>query len=327
MVLGLWYVAPGRVDLRPIETKGLSPGSLRLRARYSGVSRGTERLIFQGQVPESEWSRMRCPHQIGDFPFPVLYGYAFVGQIVAGGGELQGRDVFALAPHAESFELPAEAVTPLPADVPPERAPLAANMETAVNLVWDSGASLGDRVTVVGAGVLGCLAAYLFARIPGTAVTLVDRQPARAEVARRLGCAFALPDAVPAAQDLAVNASAAAAGLQSALDCLGEEGQAVEASWYGTKTVELGLGGAFHARRLSLRSSQVGQLPPARRPRWTYARRLALALSLLNDPALDCLIDREVAFADLPDALPAILGPDEGGLMTRVSYATQSRDS
>lgn len=299
-----WIVEPGRGEIR---TEGLSPrgaGDALVRALVSGVSRGTESLVFQGLVPPELASLMRCPFQAGDFPGPVKYGYSLVGVVEAGPVEIAGRRVFVLHPHQDRLVVPATSCRPVPDGVPTERAALAANMETALNVLWDAGATLGQRIAVVGGGVVGCLAAWLAARMPGTEVRLVDIDPARAAVAARLGVPFAAPDAAPGDRDLVIHASGGQEGLATALALAGREATVVEASWYGTRPVAAPLGLGFHPRRLRLISSQVGQVAPLQRPRWTHADRLDLALRLLDDPALDALLDGETPFDRLPDRMP-----------------------
>jgi threonine dehydrogenase-like Zn-dependent dehydrogenase len=264
---------------------------------------------------------MMAPFQSGHFPFPVKYGYSAVGTVQKGVNSLRGCDVFALFPHQESFVVPESGVLPLPEGLSPRRAILAANMETALNGVWDSGAGPGDRVCVVGGGAVGLLVANLVAAMPGTEVTLVDSDAVRATTARALGFGFSAPAEAPNACDLAFHTSATAAGLDTALHSLGDEGTLVEMSWHGEGTTPVTLGGSFHRRRLKLISSQVGQLPPGRRPRWDYRRRLAKALDLLAlMPALDALITEEVAFNDLPAAMPRLLAPGAPGIVTAVRY-------
>ena len=309
----LWCVAPQRAEIRPAQ----SGAGVGLRMRFSGISRGTERLVFEGRIPASEFDRMRAPHQEGDFPFPVKYGYSAVAEITE--GPEAGCHVFALHPHQTQFRLPAEALVPLPDGLPPERAILAANMETALNVLWDSGAGAGDRIAVIGAGVIGALCAWLCARLPGAEVTLCDRLPGRAPLAETLGCAFATPDRLPGDCDTVIHASASAEGLALALDTAGPGATVVEASWHGAGTVAVPLGGAFHSRRLRLVSSQVGSLPPVRQPRWTPRRRLAKALDLLADPRLDALISGETAFSELPAAYGRILH-DPDTLCHRIRY-------
>jgi hypothetical protein len=292
-----------------------------VRALHGAVSRGTEALVFSGRVPESEYDRMRAPFMAGAFPFPVKYGYATVGQVEAGPPELRGRTVFALHPHQSRFNVPAAAVMPVPEGVPPNRAVLAANMETALNAVWDGSPGPADRIAVVGGGVVGSLVAYLCGRLPGAGVTLVDVNPARARLAQTLGVGFAMPDQAPADCDLVVHASGTAAGLNTAIRLAGEEATVLELSWYGAGEVAVSLGGAFHSRRLRLVSSQVGQVASSHRPRWSYGRRLAAALGLLADARLDTLLAPPVAFADLPLRLPDILGPNSGVLCQVIAYA------
>jgi threonine dehydrogenase-like Zn-dependent dehydrogenase len=316
----LWYVAPGRAEIREQELGPPSPDEVRVRARYGALSRGTEALVAAGRVPASEFERMRAPFMQGTFPFPVKYGYATVGRVEAGPPELRKRMVFALHPHQSRFNLPMAAATPLPDDVPPQRAVLAANMETALNAVWDAAPAPGDRVAVVGAGVVGALVGYLCGGLPGAEVTLVDVNPARAELARRLGLRFAAPDAAPENCDLVVHASGHWAGLATALRLAGEEATVLEMSWYGTGEVPVALGGAFHSRRLRLVSSQVGRVAPSHRARWSHGRRLATALALLADSRLDSLLAPAIDFADLPVRLPAILEPDSGTLCQLIVY-------
>ena len=287
---------------------------------WSGISRGTERLIFNGRVPPSEHQRMRCPGQEGDFPFPVKYGYCAVGVVEGGPDHLLGRLVFTLHPHQERFVVPSASLTILPDDVPARRATLAANMETALNAHWDAGSGPGDRIVVIGGGVLGLLVAYLAARLPGAEVTLVDVDPARAALARSFGCHFATPENAPADADIVFHASASAAGLGTAIACAGFEARIVELSWYGTSDIAAPLGGAFHSRRLQLVSSQVGHVSASRRARWDYGRRLETALGLLADDRLDALITDEIAFADAPARLPALFAPGSTGLTAVLRY-------
>ena len=310
----LWTIAAGRMALREEALPPPGAGELRLRALRSGVSRGTEALVLRGGVPVALHGVMRCPNQAGDFPFPVKYGYALVGVVEEGPADRVGQTCFALHPHQDRAVLPAGAALPLPAGLPPARAVLAANMETALNVVWDAGAGPGDRALVVGAGAVGCMVAALLAAIPGAEVTLTDTDPGKAALAGALGLRFAAPGDAPGGVDIAVNASGTGAGLQTAIDAAGTEAVVVEASWHGDRDATLALGGAFHPGRLTLKSSQVGRLPAARAPRWSLARRLAKALELLAMmPALDALPGTEIAFAEAPDRLPELLRSGAGG--------------
>jgi hypothetical protein len=313
-------VGAGRAEIRQASAPAARPGELRLRALVSGISRGTESLVFADQIPESEWQRMRCPFQEGDFPFPVKYGYAMVARVEDGPADLKGQRVFCLHPHQTRMTLPVEAVLPVPVALPTPRAALAAQMETALNALWDAGAGIGDRIAVVGAGSIGCLTAFLAAEIPGTSVTLIDIDESRGRVASALGVGFALAGGDPPRDcDLVFHASGEAAGLDLALSLAGFEASVIELSWYGKRRVEIGLGGAFHSRRLSLRASQVGAVSPQRRGRWDNRRRLALALDLCADPRLDILLQEETPFAALPEALPWILGRP-GALLHLIRY-------
>ena len=315
-----WTVASGRGEVLDETLATPTSGEVLVEAEWSAVSRGTEALVFQGRVPKSEFSRMRCPHQVGDFPAPVKYGYASVGRVAEGPDELRERSVFCLYPHQTAYVVPASAVVPLPDGVPPSRAVLAANLETAVNALWDGAPRLGDRVTVVGAGVVGSLVAYVVRHIAAVDVELVDRRPDRAEIARTFGTSFATPESAGVERDLVFHASGTAEGLRTALALAGHEGVVVELSWFGDAEPSLPLGGAFHSRRLTLRSSQVGSVSPNARGRFTRRSRLELAVSLCSDPALDVLFSSESTLDGLPDAMIRLSAPDSGGLCHRVRY-------
>ncbi|GAB2850114.1 zinc-binding alcohol dehydrogenase [Streptomyces deserti] len=314
-----WIDSPGRGRIRDAELPQPGEEEVLVRTLYSGVSRGTETLVFRGGVPGSQYAAMRAPFQEGDFPGPVKYGYLNVGVVEAGPESLRGRTVFCLYPHQTRYVVPAGAVTPVPDGVPAERAVLAGTVETAVNALWDAAPLVGDRIAVVGGGMVGCSVAALLARFPGVRLQLVDADPARAEVAEALGVAFASPEDALGDCDLVVHASATEQGLARSLELLAAEGTVVELSWYGDRKVGLPLGEDFHSRRLVIRSSQVGTVSPRRAGR-TYADRLALALDLLADPALDALVTGESAFEELPDVLPRIASGEIPALCHRVRY-------
>ncbi|WP_410218614.1 zinc-dependent alcohol dehydrogenase [Paracoccus sp. (in: a-proteobacteria)] len=309
----LWCIGSNEARIRP----GAMGEGILIRTVFSGISRGTERLVLSGRVPASEHDRMRAPHQQGDFPFPVKYGYAAVGMVDE--GTMKGSLVFALYPHQTVFRLPEDGLIPLPAGLPAERAVLAANMETALNILWDSGAGAGDSVAIIGGGLVGLLVASLAARLPGSWVTVIDPLPQREEPARSLGCNFATPPDAPMDQDVVIHASATEAGLNLAIRIAGLQSTITEASWHGEGDISLSLGGAFHSRRLRIVSSQVGAIPPDRAPRWTYRRRMNMALELLLDNRLEILISGETRFADLADAYPAILA-DPDTLCHRIRF-------
>jgi NADPH:quinone reductase-like Zn-dependent oxidoreductase len=316
----LWYVSPGRGEIRQEPVLEPGPHDVRVRALHGALSRGTERLVSAGRVPQSEFERMRAPFMGGAFPFPVKYGYAAVGRVEAGASELRDRVVFALHPHQSVFTIPADAAVPVPAGVPPRRAVLAANMETALNAVWDAAPGPADRIAIVGAGVVGSLVAFLCGKLAGARVILVDIAASRGETAKRLGVDFAQSESAPADCDLVFHASGTAAGLATALRAAGEEAAVIELSWYGSGEVPVPLGEGFHSRRLRLVSSQVGRVAPSHRPRWSPRRRLEAALDLLADPTLDALLAPAVAFDDLPAQLPAIFAPESGVLCQLIDY-------
>ncbi|GAT85155.1 dehydrogenase [Streptomyces sp. F-3] len=316
-----WLSSPGHGEIRRVDLPEPAEGDVVVRALYSGVSRGTETLVFRGQVPASQHTVMRAPFQEGDFPGPVKYGYLNVGVVEEGPEDLVGRTVFCLYPHQSRYVVPAGAVTRVPDNVPAERAVLAGTVETAVNALWDAAPLIGDRIAVVGGGMVGCSVAALLAGFPGVRVQLVDADPARAGIADALGVGFALPEDALGECDLVVHASATEQGLARALELLAPEGTVVELSWYGDRRVALPLGEAFHSRRLTVRSSQVGTLSPSRRAGRGHADRMALALELLADPALDALITGESAFEELPEVMPRLASGEIPALCHRIRYA------
>ncbi len=316
-----WVTGPAQGEIRPASLPAIGPGEVRVRALFSGVSRGTEALVLQGRVPPSEHARMRAPFQEGDFPAPVKYGYSSVGVVEEGPPALLGRPVFCLFPHQSAYVVPAGAVVPVPEGVPPERAVLAANLETAVNALWDAPPRIGDRLAVVGAGVVGALVAWLAGQVPGCRVQLVDVDPARAGLAEALGVGFALPAAAEGEADLVFEASGSPEGLATALGLAGFEATVACLSWFGDRAVPLPLGEAFHARRLTLLSSQVGTVAPARRARRAHRERLATALALLRDGRLDRLISAEHPFAELPRVMARLAADPAGALCVRVRYS------
>jgi threonine dehydrogenase-like Zn-dependent dehydrogenase len=316
----LWYAEKGVVDLRLEPLRAPRADEVLVRTLFSGVSRGTERLVLSGAIGQSEWERMRAPLQVGDFPFPVKYGYCAAGVIEQGPPALLGQMVFVLHPHQERFIVPSSMAVPIPDPISARRATLAATMETALNAIWDAGAGPADRIVVVGGGSVGLLVGYLASRLPGAAVTVVDVAADRATIANALGMEFARPEMAPEDADAVFHTSATAAGLATAIRSTGFEAPIVELSWYGKEPVAAALGGAFHSRRLRLVSSQVSQIAPNRRPRWSHRRRLETALSLLDDPVLDQLITTEITFDEAPMKLPQLLRVGSPGLAAIISY-------
>jgi threonine dehydrogenase-like Zn-dependent dehydrogenase len=315
-----WVREPGRGEIRPVGLRERGPDDVLVRTVHSGVSRGTETLVFRGGVPPDQYATMRAPFQDGEFPGPVKYGYLNVGVVEEGPRALRGRTVFCLYPHQTTYVVPSRAVSVVPEGVPSARAVLAGTVETAVNAVWDAAPLLGDRVTVVGAGMVGCCVARVLSRFPAVQVTLVDVDSGRAGVAAALGVDFASPDEAAGGRDLVVHTSATSEGLQRSLDLLAPEGTVIDLSWYGAAEVRLSLGGAFHAGRLRIRSSQVGTVSPMRGARRTPADRLALALGLLHDPAFDVLLTGRSPFDELPDVMARLAAGQLPALCHTITY-------
>ena len=315
-----WITGPGQSEIRAEKLAAPSAGEVLVRTLYSGISRGTETLVLAGAVPPSEFARMRAPFQAGDFPAPVKYGYSSVGVVEEGPPELRGRTVFCLYPHQTRYVVPAPAVTPLPDGVPPARAVLAANLETAVNALWDAAPRIGDRVAVVGAGTVGALCAWLAAGVRGCVVELIDIDARKAAVAEALDVAFKRPEGAAPDADVVIHASGSESGLATALSLAGFEAVVLEVSWFGERRPQLALGEAFHSRRLALQSSQVGTINAAQRSRWTPQRRLGLVLELLAAPALDSLISGESRFDELPQVLARLATGREYTLCERIVY-------
>lgn len=315
-----WTVAPGRGELRTMELPAPGPGEALVRTLHTGISRGTEMLVYKDQVPGSVQELMRCPFQEGELPAPVKYGYLAVGVVEEGPAELQGRNVFCLHPHQDWFVAPVEALIPVPDGVPAARAVLTGMVETAVNAVWEAGPRLGDRIAVIGAGIVGLLVGALLKRFPLGRLQLIDIDPAKAATASELGVDFAAPDEAAGDCDIVVHCSASEDGLSSGLGLLGDDGELIEMSWYGDRTVQVPLGGAFHARRLSIRASQVGAVAAARRARRSNRERLLIAMELLQDPVFDVLLTGSSRFEDLPDVMRRLASGELGGLCHVIDY-------
>ena len=323
-IRALFYEKSGVARLKSVELPALSPNDVLVETLYSGISRGTESLVFNGKIPETEWQSMRCPHQTGDFSFPVSYGYAVVGKVIEVGSAITkmftGETVFVLHPHQERLIIAEDMARPVPDHIPKDRAVLSANMETALNAVWDSNLEAHHKVSVVGGGVVGLLTAYVVAQISDNPVTLIDINPNKKTIAEKLGLTFALPNNAVDEQDIIFHTSANGAGLQTAINLLAFEGSVIEMSWYGNNPVQLALGGPFHSKRLKIISSQVGHVSPTKRATHGYDERMAEAMQLLTDPRLDHLLEEPIAFNALADALPEIFSSDSETLCQLIKY-------
>jgi threonine dehydrogenase-like Zn-dependent dehydrogenase len=322
--LAFWLREPGVGEIRPVSLPDPGPDDVLVTTLRSAVSRGTETLVFRGGVPASQYAAMRAPFQDGDFPGPVKYGYLNVGVVESGPAQLRGRTVFCLYPHQTAYVVPASSVVVVPDDVPPARAVLAGTLETAINALWDAAPLIGDRIAVVGAGMVGCCVARLLARFPGAEVTLVDVDADRAKVAAALGVPFASPGEATGGRDLVVHTSATSAGLQQSLDLLRPEGTVIDLSWYGDRDVTLSLGGAFHSSRLSIRASQVGAVAAARRASRSTSDRLMLALELLREPAFDALLTGASRFEELPEVMAKLASGSLPAVCHSITYDANS---
>jgi 2-desacetyl-2-hydroxyethyl bacteriochlorophyllide A dehydrogenase len=311
----LWWTALRTGELRAEPLPPPGPEDVVVQAIASGISAGTELLVYRGQVPPE--LPLDLPTLAGSFRYPIKYGYASVGRVAAAGAAVRDRApgdlVFALHPHQSTYVLPAARTVLLPPNLPPEHGVFLANLETAVNVALDAAPRLGETVLLSGLGVVGLLVLQTLRRTGVAEIIAVDPLPRRRALAARLGASLTLaPDADVAAQarartagrgvDLAVEVSGAPAALGPAIEAVADEGTVVVASWYGTKSVPLHLGSHFHRGRVRLRSSQVGHLDPALAPRWDHARRQAVALRLLAELPLGDLISHRIPFAQAPEA-------------------------
>ncbi len=318
----LWHIAPGLSRLQVETLLPVHDGLVRVETLFSGISRGTERLVVGGAVPESEWQTMRAPMQDGEFSFPIKYGYCAAGRVADGPADLVGRTVFCLHPHQDQFVVRSDQLALVPDGIPARRATLAANAETALNAIWDSGVSVGDRVAVIGAGVVGLLVGDVAARKAGCEVILVDVNPGRRQIAEAFGLKFCEPNEIPLDCDCVFHTTASGQGLATAINAAGFEATVVEMSWYGAQEVAVALGGAFHSKRLRLISSQVANMSPSKRARWDHRRRLQAALTVLDAPHLDILVANDIAFEEVADKIGDILTIDNLDLPPVIRYSS-----
>lgn len=298
-----WTTAKEHGELRPEELPAPGPDEALVRTLYTGISKGTEMVVHAGAVPPRVAEQMRAPHQEGQFPGPVKFGYLSVGVVEEGPDGWAGQRVFCLNPHQDRYVVPVSSLTKIPDDVPSRRAVLTGTVETAINALWEAGPRLGDRVAVVGAGLVGGMVATLLRTFPLQRLQLVDLDAGRKKLADTLGVDFTHPDDALADCDIVFHCSASQEGLERSLQLVGDEGDVIEMSWYANRVVTLPLGEDFHARRLSIRASQVGVVARARRHRRTSADRLDLAVSLLKDPVFDAFLTGTSQFAELPNVV------------------------
>lgn len=314
-----WVTETGDGELRPEALPPRQEGEALVRTLYSGVSRGTERVVHEGRVPERVADLMQAPHQEGDFPGPVKYGYLSVGTVEEGPDEWRGQTVFSLHPHQDLYVVPTSQLTAIPKDVPARRAVLTGIVEVAVNALWEAGPRLGDRVAVVGGGLVGGVLATLLRKYPLGRLQLVDADPEKRNLAEKLSIEFAEPEDAKSDNDIVFHCSASNEGLKLSLQLAGDDSDVIELSWFADKEVTLPLGEDFHARRLTIRSSQVGAVALPRRHRRTNAQRLQEAVTQLKDPLFDTFLTSECQFQNLPTTLATLL-ERPGGFCHVVAY-------
>jgi 2-desacetyl-2-hydroxyethyl bacteriochlorophyllide A dehydrogenase len=316
----LWFEEAGKAVFREDELPDLRKGWCCIDTSYSAISPGTERLVFLGDVPNDLFSQMKTAYMGGDFAFPLKYGYSLVGRIIDGSFERIGQTVHILHPHQNRCVVREEDAFPVPDDIPSKRATLASNMETAVNAVWDSGLTIGERALVVGFGIVGSLVARLLSFFPGVEVTITDNNPLKLSLAEKMEFDVQSPDNKSNAFDVAFHASGDPNGLQSAIDSVGFEGRVVELSWYGKKEVSLNLGGSFHSMRKKILSSQVSSIPPQFRSKWDFNKRKSLVFEFLARDVFDTHITHSYPFDDLVRVFDDLKTPPTEGLSYLVVY-------
>lgn len=317
-----WTTAKEQGELRSEKIQMPGHGEVLVRALYSGISKGTEMVVHNGAVPPRVAKEMRAPHQEGEFPGPVKFGYLSVGVVEDGPEEWNGQRVFCLNPHQDRYVVPVDSLTRIPDNVPSRRAVLTGTVETAVNALWEAGPRLGDRVAVVGAGLVGGMVATLLRSFPLERLQLVDLDPSKQQFANALGVEFVHPDNAANDCDIVFHCSASQQGLERSLQLVGDEGDVIEVSWYANREVTVPLGEDFHARRLSIKASQVGVVARARRHRRTNADRLNLAVSLLADPVFDAFLTGSSPFAELPAVVKELACGSRDALCHVIEYPT-----
>ncbi len=315
-----WTMAPRHGVLRTEAARNPGPGEALVRTICSGISHGTEMLVHAGRIPPEIAESMRAPFQVGSWPGPIKYGYLSVGMVEEGPASLKGSRVFCLHPHQDRYVVPASALTQVPDAVPSDRAVLAGTVETGINALWDAAPRIGDRVAVVGAGMVGGVLATLLRTFPLDRLQLVDVNPARSTLAAALEVELVHPDDAAGDNDLVFHCSATESGLARSLQLLGDEAELIELSWYGTAQPRAPLGGTFHSRRLTIRASQVGAVAAARRPRRTPSDRLTLAMRMLEDSVFDAFLTGHAPFSALPQTMELIFSDGAETLCQVIDY-------
>jgi len=310
------FTAERTVEVCEGETPAPAADEVLVETELSAISPGTELLVYRGETEPGLVADETIEAIDGDLEFPLSYGYAAVGRVVEAGANaddaLVGRRVFAFQPHRSAFVADPETLVPVPQGCSPERAVMLANTETAVNLVMDGRPRIGEQVAVFGQGVVGLLTVGVLSGFPLSALVAVEPRAARRERALEMGATDAVPPgavataldgaATPDGADLAYELSGNPEGLDDAIDAAGYAGRVVIGSWYGTKPVELGLGGEFHRSHVRLRVSQVSRIDHDHAGRWDTDRRLSVALEQLDALEPERLVTHRFAVGDAADA-------------------------
>ena len=317
---GLWFLGANQFSIREETLRSPSTPYCVVKSICSGISQGTEQLVYSEAVPESIQHQMRCPYMGGDFPFPIKYGYSLVGEVVEGPENIVGRNVHMLHPHQDYGCVHPRDIYLLDDGILPEKAILASNMETAVNAVWDSQVTLGDRVLVVGFGNVGSLVARILSLSMGVEMFVTDTSALKRSMAQKMGFNVCEISQLKEEFDISFNVSASADGLQTAIDAVGYEGKIIELSWYGNRAVSLQLGGDFHIQRKTIISSQVSHIPSHRLARWDTIRRKKLVFSLLKQPEFEEHVTHNLRFSELPRILSESRSLFQDNLMIAVHY-------
>ncbi len=320
----LWSSGQHTAALQSDPLASPEPGQVLVMALHSAISRGTESLVYAGGVPESVGDSMRAPFQQGNFAGPVKYGYLSVGVVTAVGDDhdrhLLARRVFCLYPHQDRYVVPREALTLVPDGVPSARAALAGVLEVAINVIWDTAPAFGDRIAVIGCGLVGASVAMVLSQFPLQRFTLVDPAPRSESLAQSLGASWATPGNLIGEFDIVIHCSGTQEGLALGLSALAYEGEIIEASWFGQNSPDVPLGHDFHAKRLSIRCSQVSSVAAGNRARRTRADRMALAMEQLHRPIYDDLITGRSPFDQLPHTLAEVSAGLRPGWLEVIDY-------
>jgi len=293
----LWHLSKSQSAILSINQTKRKETDVEIKSLYSLISTGTERLVAAGQVPISLHQKMRVPYMKGHFTFPLKYGYSLVGEVQSEGA-WQGQLVHLMHPHQDRLWVEEAALTLIPKGLSPKVATLASNMETALNAVWDSQVTVGDRVVIIGFGMIGALVTRLLSLLPAVQVYVVEVNEYRQELVQEMG--FNLLPKGMQDFDCSFHTSASSSGLQQAIDLVGEEGTIIELSWYGARETTVQLGGNFHYQRKRIISSQVGQISSTKIARWTYKRRKKLVFDLLKNPVFEAHLTQELSLSEAP---------------------------